>query len=809
MATQVANLYARVGADVSGFSKAMSGVDDKLNSVGSAFGALGGAIKTGVTIAAGAAAVAVAGLTTAVVTSTMAAADMEQQIANIAAVMGLTAEESSKVGELINQLGVDPKLKVSAVEAGQAIEMLAKNGLTLDQILNGAARSTVLLANSTGADFASAADTATSAMIQFGIKAEDMGAAVDGIVGVTVASKFGFEDYSLALAQAGGVAASVGVSFDDFNATIAAISPLFASGSDAGTSFKTFLQRLIPQSKDAKKRMQELGLMTEEGANQFFDASGKMKSMAEVAGMLNKAFAGLSEEQKNEAASTIFGTDAMRAAFALASMTTDQFNAMKTTIGNTNAEEAAATRMDTLSGKMEILRGIIEANAISIGQQFLPLARNMADWAVAMATQYGPQVVAWFQQLAVVLSNVWAYLVTVAQGGDAMNDWLTHLPTAIQPAVQAIGEVVGAIGRIWQAFQQGGISGGLSQIGVELQALGKTIAGWAGGLWNDFIKPGITESFGNFTAWITNPDTVKGIAEKLIEWGKAFWGWSGDMWNKYIYPNVLQGWTDFSTWITNPATWMQFWKDLQTWGGVFAIWSSEIWSKNIWPNMQALWDNFAGPGGWIEKNKPELKPWVDAMAAFPGNVKTEWDKQFPQLKTDFSTWKTNMGTELDKLVEIWSQVFGDGKETGTIGDAAKTTVDVVNGMFRGMMTGSLELVKWAQNVGQVVMMLKQMFDAIERRDWGAAGDLFNKIGNIPIAPGWFNNPYNPLTGDIHNMPTDPWNSQGVTPVTGGTGSRVDLYLHNGSGLPADREGLRQLAVALRKELDLTGAVMVR
>ena len=354
----MASLYARVGADVQPFNRAMQGVEGKLHGIGGAFGTLGGVVtdvfKIGAVAAIGATTAAIGGLTAVIVKSTQSAADMQQQVANIAAVMGLTADETDKVSGLINSLGLDPNLKVSAVEAGQAIEMLAKNGLSLDQIMGGAARSTVLLANSTGADFAAAADTATSAMMQFGIKAEDMGHAVDQIVGVTNVSKFGFEDYSLALAQAGGVAASVGVSFEDFNATIAAISPLFASGSDAGTSFKTFLQRLIPQSKSAEGAMKKLGLMTEDGKNAFFDANGQLKDMADIAGLLNKAFSGLSEEQKNEAASTIFGTDAMRAAFAIAGITTDQFNQLKQVMGNTNAEDAAATRMNTFSGKMEI-----------------------------------------------------------------------------------------------------------------------------------------------------------------------------------------------------------------------------------------------------------------------------------------------------------------------------------------------------------------------------------------------------------------------------------------------------------------------
>ena len=51
---------------------------------------------------------------------------------------------------------------------------------------------------------------------------------------------------------------SVGMSFDDFNATIAAISPLFNSGTDAGTGLKTFIQRLVPTTNEAADAIESL-----------------------------------------------------------------------------------------------------------------------------------------------------------------------------------------------------------------------------------------------------------------------------------------------------------------------------------------------------------------------------------------------------------------------------------------------------------------------------------------------------------------------------------------------------------------------
>lgn len=398
---EIASLFARVGADVTDFNKAMKGMKDDMTAQERGISGLQSAIGTGLKVAAGVAVTAVAGLATGIGYAVTQAADMEQGIANIAAVMQLSSEETEDLKDLIMDLGLDPNLKVSAVEAAQAIEVLGSAGLTMDEIMNGAARSTVLLANATGADFADAGAIATDVMEQFNIEAEDLSGAVDQITGVTVASKFTIDDYRLALAQAGGVAGSVGVDFEDFNAVIAATSPSFASGSDAGTSFKTFLQRLVPTTNEAKEALIELGLSTgEDVVTAFFQADGAMRPMEEIAANLKTAFGGLSEAQRIEAASTIFGTDAMRTALALADGGGEIIAEMKAIIGDVSAEESAATRMDTLRGSWEIFQGVVETLTLGIGDAFIPVVRSTVEWLTGLAQEHGPRVIEMFSNFA-------------------------------------------------------------------------------------------------------------------------------------------------------------------------------------------------------------------------------------------------------------------------------------------------------------------------------------------------------------------------------------------------------------------------
>lgn len=259
----------------------------------------------------------------------------------------------------------------SATESANAIEMLGRNGLNATQILDGAADATVRLSEATKGNLSLAADIATDAMSQFGISAAQMDGTVDLIAGTLSNSKLDIEGFGLALGQAGGVAGAVGVNFADFTTSIAAIAPTFASGSDAGTGFKTFLTRLVPESQAATDKMKELGIITKEGANQFYDAQGNMKSMSDIAGVLQTAFAGLSEEQANSAAKTIFGTDAMRAGIALSKVGAKNFDELAQSIGAVSAEEMAAKRMEGFNGAMKRMASAFEALQIAMADSGL------------------------------------------------------------------------------------------------------------------------------------------------------------------------------------------------------------------------------------------------------------------------------------------------------------------------------------------------------------------------------------------------------------------------------------------------------
>jgi hypothetical protein len=657
------------------------------------------ALMGGALVAAGAAATAaIAGFTASGIKK---AADLEAQLSTIAATLNMTAEQVAPLNDLILELGLDPNLKVSATEAADAIENLARNGLSMTEIMDGAARSTVLLANATGADFGLAADIATDTMAIFNIEAADMARAVDQITGVTNASKFTIDDYRLALAQGGGVASAVGMEFEDFNATIAAISPLFASGSDAGTSLKTMLLRLIPASTKAEEAMSELGLLswdntralqmleaagikpvsnslvdvssamqsyfaeqfkvnlsTEEGVekwakwatevglmkNQFFDANGQLKDMNEISVVLNKALEGLSEEQKNTALATIFGTDAMRAAVGVAQsgvvvyktaaeaakalgVSVDeaakfaeggitQFEAMALTLGSIDAAEQAATRMDNFKGSLEILQGTIETLQIRIGQAFLPLLQQLAEWATQWVAAHGPAIAAAFETFATNVSSLIGYISEVAATGSLMNEWLDKMSPTLATVVLNVVALAGAIGV--------GLGAALSFIQQHMDAFQGALMGIAAVLAAATITAGITAIAGALATLLTPMGLVILAAAGLgAAWNTNFLG---------IRDTTLSVVGEIQTAFTPLTTAIQEFGS----GALTEIQAFVTGNQTEFTNLQAIWDGATVSVGnltaKITEQFPMLTPVFDGFAVAVELVVSQVQAQFVLLQ---------------------------------------------------------------------------------------------------------------------------------------------------------------------------------
>ncbi|MER9355566.1 phage tail tape measure protein [Mesorhizobium sp. M0514] len=385
--------------------------------------------------------------------------DFQKAMNSFAVNAGIAGEALNEARDKAKELGVASVF--STTEAAEGMTELAKVGIEFQTIMGGAAKAMVDLAAANDTGLAASAGVIGDVINQFKLSASQLPAVVDQITGATIQSKLSFDDYRLAIGQAGGAAGALGVNFEQFNAVLAATASSFASGSDAGTSFKTFLTRLVPQSKQAAAMMEKLGL-------KFFDASGKMKSMSEIAQELQDKLGKLSQEDLNDAVSTIFGTDALRTAIALMTQGGKGIDSMMAKLKNTDSADIAATRVKGFNGELGKLIESLGNLGIAIGDSgFLDFATTiviqLTDWTTALA-QLSPEML----NLGTIIAGVVATIGPLLFGLGLMT-------RAFGVTLQGVAALVGGFRLLSTAL----LFLGANPIIAALALVGVTIALWA------------------------------------------------------------------------------------------------------------------------------------------------------------------------------------------------------------------------------------------------------------------------------------------------------------------------------------------
>lgn len=310
----------------------------------------------------------------------MKAADFDQAMSNVQAATHESTGNMERLREAALQAGQDTVY--SATESAGAIEELAKAGVSTSDILGGGLSGALDLAAAGGMEVARAAETAASAMTQFGLGGDDVTHIADLLAAGAGKAQGSVDDLGMALNQSGLVAAQTGLSIEEATAGLAAFASAGLTGSDAGTSFKTMLLSLNPRSTEAANLMDSLGISA-------YDAQGNFIGLENYAGRLQGALSGMSAEQRNATLTTIFGTDAVRAANVLYKQGADGIASWTAKVNDQGyAAETAATRLDNLKGDLEQLGGAFETALIGSGDGSQGALRSMTQGVTSVVNAY-------------------------------------------------------------------------------------------------------------------------------------------------------------------------------------------------------------------------------------------------------------------------------------------------------------------------------------------------------------------------------------------------------------------------------------
>jgi TP901 family phage tail tape measure protein len=301
-----------------------------------------------------------AGLAVGVVAAVKSAADFDSAMSSVAATGADAKNNLVALRQAAIQAGADTKF--SATEAAGGLESLAKAGVSSKDALGGGLKGALDLAAAGNLNVSDSAEVAATAMTQFGLAGSQVPHIADLLAAGAGKAQGEVSDMAQALNQSGLVAAQFGLSIEDTTGTLAAFANAGLVGSDAGTSFKTMLQRLANPSAQASDAMKKLGINA-------YDAQGNFVGITSLADQLKNKLGPLTQAQRNAALATIFGSDAIRSASILYEQGA---SGIQTWIDNVNqtgyASDVAATKMDNLKGDLEQLRGSFETALIGLGE---------------------------------------------------------------------------------------------------------------------------------------------------------------------------------------------------------------------------------------------------------------------------------------------------------------------------------------------------------------------------------------------------------------------------------------------------------
>ena len=342
--------------------KTISGLDKINNALISPLAVLG----------VGAGAVGIGGLIT---NSAQKSMDFTAEISNIKALTGMQGAEIEAVRQRALDLG--KSTKYSALEAAQGMTELLKAGVDTKSVLGEASQAALDLAAAGDLSLPEAAEIMSTSMNAF--RMNDPTKAANLLAGAANASATDVREMKYALSQVSNVAGGLGLTLDDVSTGLAVFAQNALKGSDAGTSMKTMLQRLIPTTKPAIEAFEKVGLLEADGGSAFYDASGKIKSMEEIAGLLHDSMKDLTEEQKSVLLNDMFGSDAIRGGLVLIKEGAEGIRKMRQEMTKFTASSVALEKLNNAKGSIEQLRGAFETFQIEALAPLEPAITKIAN----------------------------------------------------------------------------------------------------------------------------------------------------------------------------------------------------------------------------------------------------------------------------------------------------------------------------------------------------------------------------------------------------------------------------------------------
>ena len=507
------NIVIRLMADTASYEAAMTRAGSTAKTVAS------GMENTGRKSALIASGMTAAGLAVAAfgVAAVKVAADFDRQMSTVQANTGATSAQMDQLRAAAIEAGASTVY--SASDSADAINDLGKAGMSVTDILTGGLSGALNLAASDGMAVGDAAEYMANALSMFHLKGSQASQVADTLAAGAGKAVGNVSDFGEALNNCGAQANSFGMNVQETTGVLALFAQNGTIGAEAGTQLNSMLMKLAAPSAEASNTMKELGISA-------YDAQHHFVGMANFAGQLQKAEKNLTDEQRNQANATIFGSYAIKAANYLYEAGESGVNKWTKAVSESGyAAEQAAAKNNNLKGDLENLSGSMESLMISVGEGAQGPLRKMVQGLDTLVDAFAG-LPSGAQQTIVVMASLAGVFGAVHKAAGNLNGSTSTMANNIGLAIDPIQRVKTALGSAQTAFQMFkassmsaseqmeafGTSASKAQLKTAgFKAVGGSVMSLLGGPWGIAL----TVAGAALSAFISQQQKAKAASEQL------------------------------------------------------------------------------------------------------------------------------------------------------------------------------------------------------------------------------------------------------------------------------------------------------
>lgn len=402
------------------------------------------------------------------------ATDFEKGMSEVRAISGATGNELNALKETAIDLGASTAF--SANEVAGAMTEMAKAGWDSQQIIDGMG-GVLDAAAASGENLGTVATIVADAITGFGLEAKESTKVADLLTQAANSGTIGINDLGESFKYIAPVAGAMGLSVEDVTTALSAMSMAGIKGSQAGTSLRTMLTRMVKPTDAVAKAMDELGISVTE-------QDGSMKSLDEIVSTLRTSFDGLTESEKAKYAATLAGQEGMAGMLSLLNLTEEEYNELAASMDNATgvAQKTAEVMQDNLQSKVEQLGGSLESLAIKLADIVMPHLEKFVTWLTNLVDKFAEldpktqETILKFAGFAAVIGPIALTIGKLTTGVGKVVTAFGNLASKGKPAKAVLEEVGNAGGNSSGKIKTAAASfGNLAGQALKLVAAGASL----------------------------------------------------------------------------------------------------------------------------------------------------------------------------------------------------------------------------------------------------------------------------------------------------------------------------------------------